>query len=108
MSASVLEAATAAGSTERQLLVKVQLPLSRGALLLAVNQGIVMVLAMVVIGGLVGAGALGFDVVAGFAQRSNFGIGLVAGVSIVLLGIMLDRISQGAGGRPPKEFSRGG
>lgn len=97
VSATVLEAATAAGSTERQLLFKVQLPLSRSALLLAVNQGIVMVLAMVVIGGLVGAGALGFDVIAGFAQRSNFGIGLVAGVSIVLLGIMLDRISQGAG-----------
>jgi glycine betaine/proline transport system permease protein len=105
VSKTVLEAATAAGSTERQLLWKVQLPLSRKALLLAVNQGIVMVLAMVVIGGLVGAGALGFDVVAGFAQRSNFGIGLVAGASIVLLGIMLDRISQGAGGRPSKTVS---
>ena len=108
VSTTVLEAATAAGSTERQLLWKVQLPLSRKALLLAVNQGIVMVLAMVVIGGLVGAGALGFDVVAGFAQRSNFGIGLVAGASIVLLGIMLDRISQGAGGRPSKEISTKG
>ena len=108
VSATVMEAATAAGSTERQLLWKVQLPLSRKALLLAVNQGIVLVLAMVVVGGLVGAGALGFDVVAGFAQRSNFGIGLVAGASIVLLGIMLDRISQGAGARPSREVSAGG
>ena len=108
VSGTVMEAATAAGSTERQLLWKVQLPLSRKALLLAVNQGIVLVLAMVVVGGLVGAGALGFDVVAGFAQRSNFGIGLVAGASIVLLGIMLDRISQGAGTRPSKEASSGG
>ena len=108
VSPTVMEAATAAGSTERQLLWKVQLPLSRKALLLAVNQGIVLVLAMVVVGGLVGAGALGFDVVAGFAQRSNFGIGLVAGASIVLLGIMLDRISQGAGARPSKEVSAGG
>jgi glycine betaine/proline transport system permease protein len=108
VSGSVMEAAIAAGSTERQLLWKVQLPLSRKAMLLAVNQGIVLVLAMVVVGGLVGAGALGFDVVAGFAQRSNFGIGLVAGVSIVLLGIMLDRISQGAGGRPEKRASAGG
>ena len=107
VSATVMEAAIAAGSTERQLLWKVQLPLSRKALLLAVNQGIVLVLAMVVVGGLVGAGALGFDVVAGFAQRSNFGIGLVAGASIVLLGIMLDRISQGAGARPSKEVSAG-
>ena len=102
VSSTVMEAAIAAGSTERQLLWKVQLPLSRKAMLLAVNQGIVLVLAMVVVGGLVGAGALGFDVVAGFAQRSNFGIGLAAGASIVLLGIMLDRISQGAGGRPAK------
>ena len=108
VSTTVMEAATASGSTERQLLWKVQLPLSRKALLLAVNQGIVLVLAMVVIGGLVGAGALGYDVVTGFAQRSNFGIGLVAGVSIVLLGIMLDRISQGAGGRPTREVSAGG
>ena len=81
VSTVVIEAATAAGSTERQMLWKVQLPLSRKSLLLAVNQGIVLVLAMVVVGGLVGAGALGYDVVAGFAQRSNFGMGLVAGAS---------------------------
>jgi glycine betaine/proline transport system permease protein len=108
VSTTVLEAATASGSTERQLLWKVQLPLARNALLLAVNQGIVLVLAMVVIGGLVGAGALGYDVVAGFAQRSNFGIGLVAGASIVLLGIMLDRISQGAGSRRSEAVPTGG
>ena len=52
----------------RQLLWKVQLPVARPALLLAANQGIVLVLAMVVVGGLVGAGALGYDVIAGFAQ----------------------------------------
>ena len=108
VSTTVVEAATAAGSTERQLLWKVQLPLSRKSLLLAVNQGIVLVLAMVVVGGLVGAGALGYDVVAGFAQRSNFGMGLIAGASIVLLGIMLDRISQGAGARPSKQVAEEG
>ena len=68
---TVIEAAIAAGSTPRQLLWKVQLPMARPALLLAANQGIVLVLAMVVVGGLVGAGALGFDVVAGFSQRSR-------------------------------------
>jgi len=47
----------------------------------------------------VGGGALGFDVVSGFAQRRDFGLGLAAGISIVLLGIALDRISQGAGRR---------
>ena len=97
--ATVVEAATASGATRRQLLWKVQLPMARQALLLAANQGVVMVLSMVVIGGLVGAGALGFDVITGFAQGQHFGKGLAAGVAIVLLGIMLDRITQGAGGR---------
>ena len=65
---TTVEAATAAGSTERQLLWKVQLPMARAALLVAANQGIVLVLAMVVVGGLVGAGGLGYDVVAGIRE----------------------------------------
>jgi glycine betaine/proline transport system permease protein len=105
---TVMEAATASGSTSRQLLWKVQLPMSRRALLVAANQGIVMVLAMVVVGALVGAGALGYDVIAGFAQGEDFGKGLAAGTAIVLLGIMLDRITQGAGGRPSTGVGRGG
>jgi len=97
--ATTLEAAMASGATSWQLLWKVQLPVARPALLVAANQGIVLVLAMVVVGGLVGAGALGFDVVAGIAQHKEFGKGLAAGVAIVLLGVMLDRITQGAGTR---------
>ncbi len=97
--ATVREAAIAAGSTPGQLLTKVELPLARPALLVAANQGIILVLAMVVVGGLVGGGALGYDVVAGFARRDFFGEGLAAGFAIVLLGIMLDRITQGAGTR---------
>jgi len=97
---TLIEAGTAAGATERQLLTKVRLPASAPALLLAVNQGIVMVLAMVVVGALVGAGALGYDVIAGFAQSEDYGKGLAAAISIVLLGILLDRITQGAGNRP--------
>lgn len=95
--ATVVEAATSAGSTPRQLLWKVQLPMAKGALLLAVNQGIIMVLAVVVVGALVGAGALGYDVVAGFSQYEDFGKGFAAGIAIVLLGVMLDRITQGSG-----------
>jgi glycine betaine/proline transport system permease protein len=90
---AVVEAAVSSGSTPRQLLWKVQLPLARPGLLLAANQGIVMVLGMVVVGGLVGAGALGYDVVAGFSQREDFGRGLAAGFAIVLLGILLDRLT---------------
>lgn len=95
----IIEAGQAAGATRLQMLRKIQLPVARPALLLATNQGIIMVLGMVVLGGLVGGGALGFDVVSGFAQRRDFGLGLAAGISIVLLGIALDRISQGAGRR---------
>lgn len=104
----VVEAATAYGATERQVLWKVRLPLSRRALLLAANQGIILVLAMVVIAGLVGAGALGYDVIAGFAQGTDFGKGLAAGAAIVLLGILLDRITQGAGTRRRSALARAG
>ena len=75
------------------MITKVQLPMSRGALVLATNQGLLYVLSMVVIGGLVGGGGLGYDVVAGFSQRQLFGKGLAAGIAIVLLGVMLDRIT---------------
>jgi glycine betaine/proline transport system permease protein len=106
--ATVVEAATASGATERQLLWKVRLPLSQRALLLAANQGVILVLAMVVIGALVGAGALGYDVITGFAQGKDFGKGLAAGAAIVLLGIMLDRITQGAGGRRRTTVAKAG
>ncbi|MFG3441713.1 ABC transporter permease [Nonomuraea sp. NPDC047897] len=97
---AVVEAALSAGSTPGQLLRKVQLPMARESILLAANQGIVLTLAMVVLGALVGGGALGYDVVSGFSQRTDFGMGFAAGVAIVLLGIMLDRITQGADSRP--------
>ncbi|MBG0828449.1 ABC transporter permease subunit [Planomonospora sp. ID67723] len=97
---AAVEAARSCGSTGWQLLRKVRLPMARRAIMLAVNQGIVMTLAMVVVGGLVGAGGLGYDVVSGFSQRADFGMGFAAGAATVLLGIMLDRITQGADARP--------
>ncbi len=99
ISATVIEAATAAGSSPLQVIGKVQLPMARRSLLVATNQGVVLVLAMVVVGGLVGAGGLGYMVVAGFSQLSKFGNGLCAAIALVLLGIILDRITQGAGAR---------
>ena len=96
---ATVEAARSAGSSDWQVITKVQLPMSLRTLVLATNQGLIYVLSMVVVGGLVGAGALGFDVVSGFAQISVFGKGLAAGLAIVLLGIMLDRITQAAAGR---------
>jgi len=57
------------------------------------NQGLIYVLSMVVVGGLVGAGALGYDVVPA-SRRASSRQGLAAGLAIVLLGIMLDRITK--------------
>nr|WP_269329353.1 ABC transporter permease subunit [Kineosporia babensis] len=99
VSPTAVEAAIASGSSTWQTIWKVQLPMARPALVLAANQGICYVLAMIVVGGLVGAGALGYDVVAGFSQGELFGKGLTAGLAIVVLGIMLNRITQAAAER---------
>lgn len=91
--ATVVESARSLGATRSQLLRQIQLPLARPALLLAVNQAVVLVLAVVIIGGLVGGGALGYDVVLGLAQ-GDLATGLVAGAAIVCLGLLLDRLTQ--------------
>ena len=95
---AAVEAASAFGATTSQVLVKVKLPLAREAIMLGVNQGIIMVLAVVVIGGLVGSGALG-DLVARGLQRNEFGQGVVASLAILALGIALDRVTQSRGQR---------
>jgi glycine betaine/proline transport system permease protein len=103
ISPTVVEAAVSSGSTPWQVISKVQLPMARKTLALAANQGLMYVLAMVVIGALVGAGGLGYDVVAGFVQSSVFGKGLAAGLAIVFLGILLDRITQAAAAAPVRK-----
>ena len=90
---AAMESSRSLGATSWQQLRQVQLPLARPALMLAVNQGVVLVLAVVIIGGLVGGGALGYDVVFGLAQ-GDLATGLVAGAAIVCLGLMLDRVTQ--------------
>ncbi|MFF7971737.1 ABC transporter permease subunit [Streptomyces sp. NPDC007905] len=98
---AALESARSLGATGRQQLWQVQLPLARRSLLLAVNQGVVLVLAVVIIGGLVGGGALGYNVAFGLAQ-GDLATGLVAGAAIVCLGLMLDRVTQPTERRPKK------
>jgi glycine betaine/proline transport system permease protein len=94
--ATIIEAGVSSGSSGRQLLTKVQLPVARPALQLALNQAVILVLSMVVVGGLVGGQGLGYDVVAGFSQSRLFGMGLAAGMALVLMGIALDRMTQGS------------
>ncbi len=88
-----MEAARSLGATGGQQVRQVQLPLARPALLLAVNQGVVLVLAVVVIAGMIGGGALGYNVVFGLAQ-GDLATGLIGGTAIVCLGLMLDRVTQ--------------
>ncbi|MEV0640613.1 ABC transporter permease subunit [Streptomyces sp. NPDC050619] len=95
---AALEAARSLGATGMQQLRQVQLPLARPALLLAVNQGVVLVLAVVIVGALVGGGGLGYDVLFGLS-RGDLGVGLVAGAAIVCLGLVLDRVTQPAPAR---------
>ena len=94
VSPTAVEAASAFGASRMQVLLKVKIPLARDSIMLGVNQGIIMVLAVVVIGGLVGSGALG-DMVARGLQRNEFGEGVVASLAILALGIALDRVTQG-------------
>ena len=96
---SIVEAATAAGSNVRQIITKVQLPASKRALLLAANQGMIFVLAVIVIGGWVGAGGLGYLVIMGSSKPELTGKGLVAGLVILMLGVVIDRIAQAAARR---------
>jgi glycine betaine/proline transport system permease protein len=91
---TTVEAADAFGATRLQLLRKVKIPLARPSIMLGVNQGIVMVLAVVIVAGLVGGGALGYGVVVGL-QRNAFGDGVVASLAILALGIVLDRVTRG-------------
>jgi glycine betaine/proline transport system permease protein len=90
-----VEAAGAFGATRRQVLTKVKIPLAGDAIMLGVNQGIIMVLAVVVIGGLVGSGGLGYEVAQGLV-RGYFGQGVIASFAILALGISLNAITQGS------------
>jgi glycine betaine/proline transport system permease protein len=89
-----IEAARSTGATKFQVLTKVQLPLALRSIMLGLNQTILMVLSVVIIAGLVGGGALGIDVVYGLT-KSELGLGVEAGLAIVALAVVLDRITQG-------------
>ena len=96
-----LEVGRSFGSTSRQLLRRVQLPLAKPAILLGVNQTIMMALGIVVIAASVGVGGLGQVVLDGL-NNLNVGAALAGGLAIVALAIVLDRTTSAWGVRDRK------
>ena len=98
----VVEAANAFGMTPNQKLFRVELPLALPNIMAGVNQTIMMSLAMVVIASLVSAPGLGVLVLRGI-RNLELGVGIVAGLGIVLLAVILDRVSKAALSRVDKQ-----
>ncbi|TWP29994.1 ABC transporter permease subunit [Apibacter muscae] len=93
-----VEASIAFGCTKTQTLFKVQLPLAKPTILAGVNQVIMLALSMVVIASMVGAGGLGESVYAAI-QQADVALGFEAGLCIVILAIILDRMTQSLGNK---------
>lgn len=98
VSTEAVEAARSFGSTPRQLLFKVELPLALPTILAGVNQTVMLALSMVVIAALIGSSGLGQPVVEGL-QQLRIAKGFEGGLGIVILAIFLDRMTQAAGER---------
>jgi len=96
ISNELIEAADAFGTTPFQKLLKVQLPLATPTIMAGINQSIMLSLSMVVIAAMIGAPGLGTEVYRAVTQL-NIGMGFEAGLSIVILAIILDRMSQNIG-----------
>lgn len=92
----LIEASDAFGATRAQKLIKVQMPVALPTVMAGVNQSIMLGLSMVVIAAMIGAGGLGADVLRGIS-RLQVGQGFEAGLAVVILAIILDRITAGFG-----------
>jgi glycine betaine/proline transport system permease protein len=92
----LVEAGYAFGSTPRQVLFEIQIPLAMRSIMAGLNQTLMLALSMVVIAALIGAGGLGLTVYTGLG-RLNIGGATVGGIGIVLMAIVLDRITQALG-----------
>jgi glycine betaine/proline transport system permease protein len=93
---AVMEASRAFGTNPRQRLLGVQIPLALPTILAGINQTTMMALSMVVIASMIGAGGLGYQVLQGIG-RLEVSRGLFAGLGIVALAIIFDRITQAFG-----------
>ena len=88
-----LEAATTFGATQRQVLWGVRVPLAMPSIILAINQMVMMVLAMAIIAGMVGGGGLGYRSIEALT-KPDAGLGAEVGIAIVIMATILDRLLQ--------------
>lgn len=93
ISTELIEASDAFGSTSAQKLFKVELPLAKNTIMAGVNQTMMLALSMVVTGSMIGAPGLGREVLSAL-QKADIGNGFVSGISLVILAIILDRVTQ--------------
>ena len=91
--AEYIEAADSFGATKKQKLLQIQLPLAMPTIMAGINQTIMLALSMVVIASMIGAGGLGGEVWRAI-QRLQPGMGFEAGIAVVIMAIVLDRITQ--------------
>jgi glycine betaine/proline transport system permease protein len=89
----IVEAGRAFGCTSMQLLREIQIPLALATIMTGINQSLMLALSMVVVAALIGAGGLGLSVYSGI-NRLDVGVAATAGLSIVLIAIITDRIGQ--------------
>ncbi|OXC77541.1 L-proline glycine betaine ABC transport system permease protein ProW [Caballeronia sordidicola] len=101
----LVEAGRSFGSTDSQLLWKIQLPNALPSIMAGINQTIMMALSMVVVASMIGAGGLGEYVLSGI-QRLDIGIGFEGGLGVVLLAIILDRLTESFGIKSAKKKSK--
>jgi len=101
----VVEAGNAFGATPWQLLIKIQLPLALPSIMAGINQTVMMALAMVVVAAMIGAGGIGAKILYSI-QRIDLATGVEAGLVILFLAMILDRIIQGVTKRQQKMLLR--
>lgn len=92
----LIEASESFGSTNRQKLFKVELPLAKNTIFAGINQTVMLTLSMVVIASMIGAPGLGGNVLTAL-QRAQVGEGFVSGLAIVILAVIVDRLTQSLG-----------
>jgi glycine betaine/proline transport system permease protein len=104
VSPNVIEAARAFGASSRQILFEVQIPLAVPSIMVGINQTTMMALAMVVIASMIGARGLGLEVLLAI-NRIEVGRGFEAGISIVFLAVIIDRLTHALAARQEKTLT---